>query len=253
MRKLNENQTLNVIAFLGLAAIIITAVVGLKNSTENTLRQTNMYELNMKVYEQSEEIKTLQTKINEQQEEIISLKEENKELKERLAYAILPEIEEFGTLAIEEPVQVARDIDPLVIEKSPISDFTRDEFNNLCNRVCEWQNCDMFKNHGEYFFNCEKEYDIDGILIMAILCNESGFGSNCINTNNASGMRLNSGAWREFDTPGDCINHLGNLLSTKYRNMGLITIEEIGSIYCEDPEFWAATVSDIYSDIEALV
>lgn len=134
-----------------------------------------------------------------------------------------------------------------------VSGLSADQFNELINSIIVYRGLDKSNklyNTGEAFEYIEDEYGINGIYVLAIFTEESGFATRCINTNNFAGIKGKSG-YKSFNTPSDCIYYEGRLLRNSYANYGLTTLSSIGRKYCETSS-WANNVGGIlntYLDI----
>ena len=134
-----------------------------------------------------------------------------------------------------------------------VSGLSADQFNELINSIIVYRGLDKSNklyNTGEAFEYIEDEYGINGIYVLAIFTEESGFATRCINTNNFAGIK-GKGGYKSFNTPSDCIYYEGRLLRNSYANCGLTTLSSIGRKYCETSS-WANNVGGIlntYLDI----
>ena len=134
-----------------------------------------------------------------------------------------------------------------VPESVHITGFTAEEFNELIEMIADHrdiENC-VFSNTGETFVEVEETYGVNGLYLLAIFTNESGFGTNMIRPNNAGGL-TKSGEYISFDSINDCILYLGNLLRIYEDKYNLNTFSEIGSRYCEGNSEWINANNDTY-------
>lgn len=138
-----------------------------------------------------------------------------------------------------------------VINKSPnditcVSGLSAAQFDKLIDKIIDHRglsSSNKLHGTGASFEYIEKEYSINGIYVLAIFTQESGFATRCANTNNFAGVKASRG-YKYFETPSDCISYEGRLLRTKYVDMGLVSLEAIGRKYCETGS-WATNVGDI--------
>lgn len=127
-----------------------------------------------------------------------------------------------------------------------ISGLNSDQFDELIDLIIEHRGLtsdNKLHGTGKAFAYIEKEYNINGIYVLAIFTQESGFATRCANTNNFAGIKANRG-YRYFETPSDCIYYIGSLLRNKYVDRGLVSLNAIGSVYCETGS-WPTEVGNI--------
>lgn len=138
-----------------------------------------------------------------------------------------------------------------IVNKNPsditcVSGLSAAQFDELIDKIIEHRgltSANKLHGTGEAFAYIEKEYKINGIYVLAIFTQESGFATRCANTNNFAGIKAKRG-YRYFETPSDCIYYEGQLLRTKYVDMGLVSLGSIGGKYCETGS-WASEVGKI--------
>lgn len=101
------------------------------------------------------------------------------------------------------------------------------------------------------YVQAEKEYGINAIYLMSITALESGWATNrlSIDKNNIASINANDsnpyGDAYYFETKGDCIMALAELLSRKYiGDNGFLSLDDIGSIYAQDSK-WSSKVENI--------
>jgi hypothetical protein len=102
---------------------------------------------------------------------------------------------------------------------------------------------------GEVFVFIEEEYDINGILLLAIAW-ETEWGSAGVgrSRNNLFGLIDSIGA-RRYDTPAESIIDAAELL-VRYRNRGRTTFSSIGNAYCPpNPVRWANVTKEFYDTL----
>ena len=92
---------------------------------------------------------------------------------------------------------------------------------------------------GENFYNMEQTYNVNSLFAIGVAMHESANGYKLANTYNYFGFRGNNG-WMSFDSPGDCINYFGKLISKNYNHLS--SIEAIQGKYCPDGSSWASMV-----------
>lgn len=95
------------------------------------------------------------------------------------------------------------------------------------------------EGYGEAFYNMEQTYNVNSLFAIGVAMHESANGYKLANTYNYFGFRGNNG-WMGFDSPADCINYFGKLISNNYNHLS--SIEAIQSKYCPDGTSWASMV-----------
>ncbi len=177
----------------------------------------------------------------------------------RIADATLPDMVKYQSLPPNEDPSMYRTVVlKTVEERSPMSNLTSTEMNDLVNLICEKRSDDdedpsdnPFYNSGDTFYEMECETGINAVYVMAIFTVESGFGESMCRPNNAGGITTGDGGYKSFNSIDDCILYTGSLLSRYRDNYGLESIYEIASRYCPVNPEWPDDVSDFvdtYSD-----
>ena len=105
----------------------------------------------------------------------------------------------------------------------------------------------------------QDEYNVNAILILAIIRLESGNGRSNLarNNNNLGGIVAPSGSvavYRSFDSKGDCVMFMAKLLGEQYLTEGGrffngYTLVDINKRY-SSTNTWTAKVSDIMYEIQ---
>lgn len=157
--------------------------------------------------------------------------------------------EEYETVSTTIP---ERDYETDPENITEISGMSAEQFDEVIGKIMSSRGLTTCKlaGTGEAFEEVETTYGINGLYILAIFAHESAFATRCINTNNFGGIRANSG-WKYFNTPSDCILYEGQLLKTKYVDVGLIDLDDIGAKYCESGA-WPTRIQELvdeYTDI----
>lgn len=105
---------------------------------------------------------------------------------------------------------------------------------------------------GAAIYRAEQEYGVNGIFLLGIISNESGWGTKLANTNNLGGITKKGGGFRAFNSVDECIMYMGRLLSNNYIHQGRTTVQAVGNKYCPDTAAnpgqnvkWANTVNNI--------
>lgn len=106
------------------------------------------------------------------------------------------------------------------------------------------------------FILCEKEHEINAIMLASIAALESGWGTSDLaeDSNNLFGWTCDDGGYMEFDSKEECIQYVAQAISEKYISedgeyySGGTTIEHIADLYCDQPE-WEEQVNGIIFDI----
>ena len=107
----------------------------------------------------------------------------------------------------------------------------------------------------------QDEYDVNAILILAIVRLESGNGKSSIaqSKNNLGGLVGGSensvAVYKSFDTKSDCVVYMAKLISSCYLTEGGkyfngYTISDIAKRYCEAPDEWSRLVESMIRDIQ---
>ena len=143
---------------------------------------------------------------------------------------------------------------------SEITDVTAEELENAVNTLKENNG---LKGLGDYFIEAQNKYNINAIMLVAIACLESAYGTSklAIEKNNLFGLRAND-EYRDdpskygdyFSTKEDCIDYAGHKLRYQYLEEdekapwcyagGATDIYAIGNIWCSNPE-WADCIVDL--------
>lgn len=177
----------------------------------------------------------------------------------KIADAQLPDMVHYQSLPPNDDPSMYRAIAlKTVEERSPSSNLTSTEMNDLVNLICAKRSDDdedpqdnPFYDSGETFYEMECDTGINALYVMAIFTVESGFGESMCRPYNAGGITSSDGDYKSFKSIDDCILYTGELLSRYRDNYGLETIYEIGSRYCPVNPDWPDDVSefvDTYSD-----
>lgn len=139
------------------------------------------------------------------------------------------------------------------------SNLTAEEFDILITNTLS-----KYKKHnsklyglGDALYEIEQTYGINGLFVLSIASNESGWGTRLANTNNIGGITKKGGGFRAFESPDECIKYMGKLLANSYIGQGRTTVQAVGNKYCPStaskPDqniHWANTVSDIMNRYE---
>ena len=100
------------------------------------------------------------------------------------------------------------------------------------------------------FLICEKEYNINAIVMISCAILESQMGESNIGRKKNNWFGIQAYDWdpfncaKKFDTPADCIGYWCNMIKTKYIAEGRTTLSTIGKKYCSSSA-WAAKVESI--------
>lgn len=112
---------------------------------------------------------------------------------------------------------------------------------------------EAFTGYGGMFYDCEQNYHINGIFLLAVVRLESGNGESWLsqNQNNVAGNKGENG-YLSFDVMSEGINYAAQNLgenylseSGKYYSGG--TLEDIESVYCPGGG-WAGQVAGIMAE-----
>ena len=108
------------------------------------------------------------------------------------------------------------------------------------------------KGLGEALYNGEQQYDINSLFVLSIINYESGNGTSSLaqNQNNLGGIKEPQAGYRTFSTKEECVEYMYDLLSSKYIGRGLMTIQEIGEVYCPG-DTWTTKVTENMQDLIA--
>jgi beta-N-acetylglucosaminidase len=118
----------------------------------------------------------------------------------------------------------------------------------------------VFKGKAEYIYTTAKQFNVNPMLVTAIIRHETGNGTSkmCINDNNPGGITNNSG-FAKYPTLEDGIWAMCKLLKVEYIDKGRDSIETIGAKYCpigakNDPtginKYWIPLVTKYYEQIQ---
>lgn len=123
------------------------------------------------------------------------------------------------------------------------------------------------KGLGEYFINAENEYNINAVVLMAIACLESGYGTSELakKKNNLFGLKADDDKrgtdeyGETFDSYEDNINTAAFRLGCQYivldpevawRYCGSKKLSDVGRIYCTSKD-WASKVANLCERLES--
>ena len=122
--------------------------------------------------------------------------------------------------------------------------------SNLTEDMFECLLPDSLKGLGYVFYTGEQTYDINALFIMAIINQESSFGtSSLVDDNNNLGGIKGSNGYRNFESKEECILYMFDLLSRKYIENGKDTIDLVSKMYCVPPDHWANSVTNLMNDL----
>lgn len=159
----------------------------------------------------------------------------------------------------------------MYFNKDNITEITEVTSEELENAVTSLKEDNGLEGLGAYFIEAQDKYNINAIILMAIACLESAYGTSklAIEKNNLFGLRAND-EYRDdpskygdyFSTKEDCIDYAGHKLRYQYieedekatwcyRN-GNTDIYSIGEIWCSNPE-WGDYVVDISTRISKAI
>lgn len=211
--------------------------------------QDNLNEANQELDDLKAELDEANSKINKLQSKKFENSINSSAKYQALAPEFTNELRIVSARAIPKPEEtISLDIS----NSTTISGMNAEQFDLLINTIAEHrgiENC-VFCNTGESFEYVENTYGINGIYLLAIFTNESGFGEYMIRNNNAAGIKI-GGEYVNFNSINECILYLGKLLFKYSNEYNLSTFEEIGSRYCEDNDEWVSSnkeTCDLYVD-----
>ena len=106
----------------------------------------------------------------------------------------------------------------------------------------------------------QEDYDVNAVLILAIVRIESGNGKSSAATsrNNLGGlivMQDSVRVFKSFDSKDDCLIYMANLLANHYLSEGGkffngYTLSGISKKYCEPPTEWVDLVAEMMLEIQ---
>ena len=268
-RRKHERQMLSVfIGTLCLSALVMIITISYQNKAhqERYIPQAVYLEAENELSLMKDKVETLEMQLEEQRADyearlkiyenevdyLTSKLKENIDIEQQTYESINPTATPSSYRAI-----------PIVsfeAKRTPVTNLTVTEMNELVNYICEERACsdedpldNPFYNSGESFYNMECETGISAIYIMGIFTVESSFGKNMCKPNNAGGLTNGSGSFKSFNTINDCILYTGQLLSRYRDNYDLETIEEIGSRYCPVNPAWPTKVTEFVNEYSSYV
>lgn len=176
---------------------------------------------------------------------------ENADLKAQMQIIIdkVYNIEELYKLLLENESSDKNDDKVIELNLTDItspSNLTSDQFNQIIKKYL----LSIGKDHSKMFgignalVKIEKEYQVNGLLCLAVASLESGYGtSNSAYTNNNLFGLIGSNGLMKFDSVDECIIYWGKLIRNYYIDNGLYTIYAIGTKYCPESDTWVGNVS----------
>lgn len=200
-------------------------------------------ELNQSNNELNEYIAKLEDEIAEKERLVQTNVQMANEYKRR--YESVPVIvNSIRLLSLNNAPKEPEEID--VSKSTTTTGFTEDDFNELIEIIADHRDIDncIFSGTGNSFVEVEERYGINGLYLLAIFTNESGFGEKNIRTNNAAGIKI-GGEYTSFDSINDCILYLGKLLKTYDEKYKRDTFSEIGDRYCPGNQDWIDDNTDV--------
>lgn len=141
-----------------------------------------------------------------------------------------------------------------------IADVTAEELEKAVNTLKE---DNKLKGLGQFFIEAQEKYNINAIMLVAIACLESAYGTSklAIEKNNLFGLKAND-EYRDdpskygdyFSTKEDCIDYAAHKLRYQYLELdenadwcyrnGATDIFSIGELWCSNPE-WGDYIVDL--------
>ena len=140
-----------------------------------------------------------------------------------------------------------------------LADVTAEDLNSAVTKLKEENNL----NHlGKYFLEAQKTYNVNAIILLAIACLESAYGTSklALQKNNLFGIKADDELrgtdkyGNYFATKEDCIDRAAQKLRTQYLELdskapwcycnGAKDLATIGSVWCSNPN-WDKMVADI--------
>lgn len=104
------------------------------------------------------------------------------------------------------------------------------------------------------YYYAEKKYNINAIFLMALNSEESGHGRSYLakTYNNIGGVKKGN-SWRRFNSWGESLNYIANLISTAYLTEGGayyngLSIYDVNIKYCEGTT-WSGNINTIVNDL----
>jgi len=112
----------------------------------------------------------------------------------------------------------------------------------------------------EALISAQEEYNVNAILLLAIVRLESGNGGSSLakSKNNLGGL-VSSGktvtVYKSFDTKSDCVTYMAELLSENYLTEGGkyyngYTLNDIAKSYSTSSATWCSLVTDLIYEIQ---
>ena len=164
----------------------------------------------------------------------------------------------FVIPADPEPVPEPEPVPVVTVNTTNISkpsNLSAEEFDQIINSTLSKYKKTNSKLYGlgETLYELEQTYgNINGLFVLSVISNESGWGTRLANTNNVAGITKKGGGFRAFNSVEECVMYSGGLLSKNYIGQGRTTIASVGAKYCPSTEYapnqnvlWTDTVSDI--------
>lgn len=106
------------------------------------------------------------------------------------------------------------------------------------------------------YYYAEKEYNVNAIFLMALNSEESGYGRSSLaqSHNNIGGVKQGN-SWRYFNSWGDSLNYIANLIDKYYLTEGGAyyngpSIWNVNTRYCEGTT-WSGNINSIANDLLA--
>lgn len=96
---------------------------------------------------------------------------------------------------------------------------------------------DVMREYVDYFVEAEETYGVNSFYLMCKLGLESGWGKYESGENNIAGWRNYDGSYRDFSSVEECVMTVAKSLSTTYKDSVGSNIQDVCSLYCDNPSY----------------
>lgn len=104
-----------------------------------------------------------------------------------------------------------------------------------------------FKGTAKDLLIAERKYNVNALFVLSIGIHESYYGTSALarNKNNLFGLMGGTKTGLYYSSRKECIDYEFRLMRNEYINRGLTTVSKISYKYCNPPQHWAVSISNL--------
>ena len=148
-------------------------------------------------------------------------------------------------------------LEPIFLTSYANSDYDFRTESNVTNEQLSGALYHNLSDLSDVFIECEKELNVNAILLCSLAALESGWGKSEIakEKNNLFGWRNSEGEYREFESKEICITEFSEYISLNYLDdsgkyySGGTAVEHV-AVYYSESQHWEKTICEIYDLIK---